>query len=183
MLTLCRAAVAAVVLTLLGAWAVPAGAQSMKIAVFDPGRVSEEASGAKKMQTDLAAIRNARQADVAAKEQVVSELRQRLQQQALSLSNDKRAAMELDIQRKIIALNALKETANQELQLEFTAAEQQFNEKLRVVVDQFARDKGFDVILDANMVAWSSVAVDVTTPIVDQYDLMFPADAPAGAGE
>ena len=42
---------------------------------------------------------------------------------------------------------------------------------------QTLREKGFDVILDVNAVAWSSVAIDVTTPIVDKYNQMFPVAA------
>jgi outer membrane protein len=181
MRTLIRAATVALALTVVGGWAAPAEAQT-KIAVFDPARVSEEAADAKKLQTDLSAMRDARQAEVAAKESEITDLRQRLQQQALSLSADRREALEIDIQRRIILLNAMKETANQELQLEFAAAESRFNSKLRQVVDTFARDKGFDVILDLNSVAWASVAIDVTTPIVDKYNQMYPV-AGGAAGE
>jgi outer membrane protein len=179
MRTLIRAAALALTLTVAGGWAVTDA--QMKIAVFDPARVSEEAVDAQKLQADLTAIRDSRQAEVLAKESEVNDMRQRLQQQALSLSIDRREAMEIDIQRRIIALNAMKETANQELQLEFAAAESRFNAKLRQVVDTFAREKGFDVILDVNAVAWSSVAIDITTPIVDKYNQLFPAAPPAGA--
>ena len=75
----------------------------------------------------------------------------------------------------------MKEVANQELQLEFAAAEARFNDKLRTVVEQYGRDQGFALILDASAVAWASTAVDVTTPIVDQYNRMFPAAPSAGA--
>ena len=175
-----RTAVVAVVLTLAAGLALPADAQAIKIGVFDPGRVSEEAADAKRLQSDLEAIRDTKQAEIAAKEQVLNELRQRLQQQALSLSADKRTTMEIDIQRKLLELNAMKDMATQELQLEFAAAEARFNEKLARVVDQFARDQGFALILDATTVAWAAAAVDVTTPIVDQYNRMYPAPA---AGE
>jgi outer membrane protein len=158
-----------------------AQAQTLKIGVFDPGRVSEEAADAMQLQADLTAIRQAKQTDLSAKEQVVNEMRQRLQQQALSLSTDKRATMEIEIQRKILGLNSAKDMASQELQLEFAAAEARFNEKLRQVVDQFARDQGFDMILDLNAVAWAAVTVDVTTQIVDQYNLMFPVASAAEA--
>jgi len=179
MRTLIRAAALALTLTVVAGWAVPAEAQT-KIAVFDPARVSEEASDAKKLQANLSAIRDARQAEVAAKESEVNDLRQRLTQQALSLSTDRRADLEIDIQRRLIMLNSMKETANQELQLEFAAAEARFNDKLRQVVDAFAREKGFDVIFDVNAVAWSSIAIDVTTPVVDKYNQMFPVEGAAG---
>ncbi len=179
--TIFRTAVAALTLALFAGLAVPAQAQSVKIGVFDPARVSEEVADVRQLQESLVKMREQKQAAIAAKEQVLIDLRQRLQQQALSLSPDKRTEMEVNIQRKLIEVNSMKEVANQELQLEFAAAEARFNDKLRTVVEQYGRDQGFALILDANAVAWASTAVDVTTPIVDQYNRMFPAAPSAGA--
>ncbi len=75
----------------------------------------------------------------------------------------------------------MKEVASQELQLEFAAAEARFNDRLNLVVEQYGRDQGFALILDATAVAWASTAIDVTTPIVDQYNRMFPATPAGGA--
>ena len=180
MRTIFRTTVVVFALVLFAGLAVPAQAQSVKIGVFDPARVSEEVAEVRQLQESLVKMREQKQAEITVKEQVVNELRQKLQQQALSLSPDKRTTMEVDIQRKLIEVNSMKEVASQELQLEFAAAEARFNEKLRTVVEQYGRDQGFALILDANTVAWASTAVDVTTPIVDQYNRLFPA-APAGA--
>ena len=173
-----RTTVAALALALLAGLAVPAQAQAIKIGVFDPTRVSEEVADAQQLQASLIGMREAKQAAIAIKEQALNDQRQRLQQQALSLSPDKRTTMEIEIQRKVIEVNALKEVANQELQLEFAAAEARFNDKLRAVVEQYGRDQGFVLILDSTSVAWASAAIDVTVPIVDQYNRQFPA-APA----
>ncbi len=156
-----------------------AQAQGIKIGVFDPARVSEEAVEARRLQAELEAIRDTKQAEITAQEQEVAALQQRLQQQALSLSPDKRTTLQIDIQRKMLSLNKSKELASQELQLEFSAAEAKFNEKLRSVVEQFGREEGFSIILDAQAVAWASNAVDVTTPIVDRFNRMFPVASAA----
>ena len=176
-----RIATAAFVLALAVGLAVPAHAQSIKIGVFDPARVSEEVADARELQANLIKMRETKQAEIAAKEQALNDLRQRLQQQALSLSPDKRTAMEIDVQRKAIEVNSMKDIASQELQLEFAAAEARFNDKLRAVVEQYGRDQGFALILDATSVAWASTAIDVTTPIVDQYNKMYPSAAGAAA--
>ena len=89
--------------------------------------------------------------------------------------------MEIDIQRLVIEVNSLKDVANQELQLEFAAAEARFNDKLRTVVEQYGRDQGFALILDSTTVAWASTAIDVTVPIVDQYNRLFPVSPAADA--
>ncbi len=179
--TIFRTTVAGFALALLAGLAVPAQAQAVKIGVFNPVRVSEEVSDAQQLQTNLVAMRETKQAAIAAKELALNDLRQKLQQQALSLSPDKRTTMEIDIQRKVIEVNSMKDIASQELQLEFAAAEARFNDKLRGVVEQYGRDQGFVLILDSTTVAWASMAIDVTVPIIDQYNRQFPASPAADA--
>jgi len=179
--TISRTTLAALALALLATLAVPVQAQAIKIGVFDPARVSEEVADAQQLQASLVAMRESKQTAIAAKEQALNAERQRLQQQALSLSPDKRTTMEIGIQRMVIEVNSLKEVANQELQLEFAAAEARFNDKLRGVVEQYGRDQGFVLILDSASVAWASTAIDVTVPIIDQYNRLFPAAPAAGA--
>ena len=160
--------------------ALAADAQAVKIGVFDPARVSEEAADAKRLQADLQALRDAKTSEIAAQETAINDLRQRLQQQALSLSADKRTSMEIDIQRRLLELNTAKELASQQMQLEFSAAEIGFNEKLARVVAQYGRDNGFAVILDSSSVAFAAAAVDVTTPIVDLFNQLYPGTPAAG---
>ena len=176
--TIFRTTIVALALALMAGLAVSTHAQAIKIGVFDPTRVSEEVEDAQQLQASLIQMRETKQAAIAVGETALNGLRQRLQQQALSLSVDKRTTMEIEIQRKVIEVNALKEVANQELQLEFAAAEARFNDKLRSVVEQYGRDHGFALILDSTTVAWAATAIDVTTPIVDQYNRQFPG-APA----
>lgn len=175
--TIFRTTITAFAVALLAGLTVSSQAQSVKIGVFDPTRVSEEVADVRQLQETLVKMREQKQSEIGAEEQILNNLRQRLQQQALSLSPDKRTSMEVEIQRKLIEVNSMKEVANQKLQLEFAAAEARFNDKLRTVVGQYGRDQGFALILDANTVAWASTAVDVTTPIVVQYNRMFPVAA------
>lgn len=56
-------------------------------------------------------------------------------------------------------------------------------EKLRVVIDKYAKDNGFALILDVSNpnspIAWASTAIDVTKDIVELYDKNAPIAAPA----
>jgi Skp family chaperone for outer membrane proteins len=156
--------------------AAPATAQStIKIGVFDSQRVSGEADEGKRIQGELAAMGEAKQQQLAAMEQQLNDLQQRLSQQQLSLSAERRTALEMDIQRMALALNTSKDLATRELQLEFAAAEAQFNEKLRTVVTQFGLDENFSLLLEYGAVAWSATSVEVTTAIIDLFNRMYPA--------
>lgn len=153
-----------------------AQAQStLKVGVFDPGRVSEEAVRAKKIQAELAAIRDAKQAEINAQEQEIGNLQQQIRQQALSLSPDKLATLEISVQRKLLELNTAKDLATRQLQLEIAAAEATFNGQLQAVVAELGRTESFELILDTGSVAWAAAAVDVTTAVIDQFDRMFPS--------
>lgn len=166
------AATAAALLVLLS---LPAVAQTAtKVAVFDPQRVSEETQEGQRAQTTLEAVRDHMQQEMTALEQTVADLQERLKQQALSLSIDKRTELEMDIQRKMLELSTLKDRSTRQLQLEIAGAEARFNEKLRNVVDQVGRAGGFAVVLDVSTVAWASTTVDVTTQVIDVFDKAYP---------
>ncbi|MHC4990941.1 MAG: OmpH/Skp family outer membrane protein [Planctomycetota bacterium] len=154
----------------------PTLAQSpLKVAVFDPQRVSEETIDGKRLQAELKAVSDRKQQELTAMEDEIKGLQQQLQQQALSLSVEKRTALELTIQRKLLALNNSQDLANRELQLEVQAAEGIFNEKLRAVLDDYGANESFDLILDRGSVAYAGAKIDVTTAIIDAFNKMFPA--------
>jgi outer membrane protein len=153
----------------------PVLAQGFRLGVFDPQRVSEETAEGKRVQNELSTLRDKMQGEISAKEATINELQQQLNQQALSLSADKRTSLQMDIQRKLLDLNNANDLASRELQLEVAAAQAKFNEKLMVVVEAVGREEGFDLILDRSLVAWSSEQIGMTTAIIDSFNKMFPA--------
>jgi len=174
-----RSILAVVTALVLGALAPAAWAQaSIKIGVFDSQRISEETIEGKRIQTELGALRDAKQQAISGQELVIGELQQRLSQQGLSLSAETRASLELDIQRRALALNTARDLATRELQLEVGAAEARFNEKLGVVVNRFGQDEGFALLLELGVTAWAANSVDVTTAIIDLFDRLYPAANP-----
>jgi len=164
--------------TCLGVAATQAYAQStFKLGVFDPQRVSEETIEGKRIQAKLEALRDERQSEITSDEGKINDLQKQLSQQSLSLSPEKRAQMEIEIQKRILELNSRKDTMSKSFQLEIAAEEARFNEKLRAVLSQFARDEEFSVILEVAAVAYASASVDVTTAVIDRFNKMYPESA------
>ena len=149
---------------------------TLKIGVFDPNRVSAEAADAIRAQTLLQQTRDIKQQEIAQRESAIQALQQQLQQQALSLSSERRLSLELNIQRQVLEVNAEKELATRQLQLELAAAEARFNEQLRTVLSEFAKSESFDLILDTGAVAYISESIDVTTALIDQFNRLYPVD-------
>jgi outer membrane protein len=150
----------------------------MKIGVFDAQRISEETNEGKRVQAYLNDFKDKKMADLAARRKEVEDLQKQLQAQALSLSPDKRSALEKDIQKKLLDLNQAQEAANREMQLELSEAQSKFQEQLMAVVEQFGRDEGFSLLLEKSVVAFADNALDVTTALVDRFNRLVPAPAP-----
>ncbi len=143
---------------------------ALKIGVFDPQRVSEETEEGKKVQADLTALRDKKQAEISAREKDLTDLQSQLTEEALSLSTAKRSALEKEIQKKALEIQQAREGARNEMQFELASAQNKFQDKLLAVVEQFGRDEGFTIILDRSMAAYATTGIDVTTAIVDRFN-------------
>lgn len=157
------------------AWAPEAEAQ-MKIGVFDPQRVSEETQEGKRIQAQLGAMKDEKQRQLTDKETQLQALSNQLDQQALTLSTEKRTALQVQIERLKLDLDNARKLATQELQLEVAAAQAAFNERLIRAVNQFGQTQGYDLLLESSLVAFASTKIDVTTGVIDVFDKLGPVD-------
>jgi outer membrane protein len=149
-------------------------AQTTKLGVFNAQVVSESTDMGKRIQAELTTFTETKESEIAKRQERVTVLRQQLSQQSLSLSPDKRSALEKDIQRHVLELQSFQEAAGRELELEYASATKDFQEKLMLAVDSFGADEGFSIILDRSQVAWAHAGIDVTSAIVDRFNKMFP---------
>lgn len=160
-------------------------AQQAKIGVFEFGRVSQETAEGQRIQKKLREYQEAKQADLAAKEQELKDLNDKLVAQALSLSPERRAAMEKDLQKKQNDLQTAREGAQREWQIEFNEAQSGFQQKVIDVVEAIGREQGYLVILERDQCVFRADAVDITPEVVKRLDQMSPppaADAGGAAG-
>ncbi len=150
---------------------VPALAQgTMKIGVFDPVRISEETIAGKQTQEALKTFLEAKQRDLAEKEQELQALQAQAQSSSLSLSQDKLAELDKTLQLKALDLNAARESAQREWQLERNDAQAKFEQQLLAVINEFGKREGFDLLLDRSAVAYAAQGSDVTTALVDLFN-------------
>lgn len=167
-------------LALLLPAAAPARAQSVKVGVFDAQAVSENSEMGKRIQAELTAFTDAKEAEISLRQERLAVMRKDLSQQSLSLSSEKRAMQEKQIQRQILELQSFQEAASRELELEYGSATNDFREKLIATVASFGGDEGFSLILDRSQIAWAAVGVDVTSAVIDRFNRMFPVESATG---
>lgn len=94
-----------------------------------------------------------------------------------------------DLARKIDSLtkafNRDAEDAQAELEQEQNKMLNELGQKMMVVIDKYAKDNGYSVILDVSNpqtpVLYASNSVDITKDIIDLYDKNAPAAPPAGS--
>lgn len=172
-----RAWIFPLVLVLAGGSAL-AQSGGAKIGVFDPNRILQETEEGKRVSAQITQYRDAKQAELDRKRKEIVDLQTQLQTQGLSLSAEKRAELEKQAQKKSLELNSAVEAAQREDQLETTEALSKFQSQIMGVLEQFAREEGFDVILEKSLVAFSAPSVDVTSMLVERFNTLLPAAAP-----
>jgi outer membrane protein len=167
-------------LALALSFALGAQAQALKVGVFDAQAVSENSEMGKRIQAELEAFTDSKEAQIAQRQEKVAVMRKDLSQQSLSLSPDKRAMLEKDIQRLMLELQSFQESASRELELEYGSATNEFRDKLVATVASFGNDEGFSVILDRSQVAWAAAGIDVTSAVIDRFNSMYPVAQETG---
>src|SRR5262245_9660875 len=105
----------ALLVLMTGAPPLRAQAEVPKYGVFDPETVWKLTDVGKKYNQDLNDARDKLQSDIDKKQADIDALRDKLRQQQASLSEDKAAQMQRDIQNKTIELNRMTDDATREM--------------------------------------------------------------------
>ena len=105
-------------------------AEAPRIGVFDPETVWKLTDVGKKYNQDLNDARDKLQTDIDKKQADIDALRDKLRQQQASLSEDKAAQMQRDIQNKTIELNRMTDDATREMKSQLSDVQNKFQQML-----------------------------------------------------
>jgi outer membrane protein len=99
------------------------------------------------------------------------------------MSESSKQQIARDIDTKTKRLNRTMEDAQAELQQDEQKALQTIYQRMQVVLDKYAKDHGYSLILDVSSqqtpVLFASNGIDVTKDIIDLYDQNTGGAAPA----
>ena len=113
----------------------------------------------------------------------VDELQKKFNAQQDKLSDEARGELLKQIDAKKKTLQRNYEDANTDIQAQQNEIANRIGQKLVEVLDKFAKDNSFTLILDvsgqASPVLWAASSVDVTKPVVDAYNVHSGVAAPA----
>ena len=112
--------------------------------------------------------------DLEGKQNEINSLKDQLQKGANTLSEQTKQNLYRDIDAKTTKLNRDVQDAEAEWNEDQQKVLQQLGQKMMVVIDKYARDNGYTLILDVSSpqtpVLYASNTIDITKDIIELYD-------------
>ncbi len=165
--------------------AASAASAPSKIAVMNVRNAIVATAEGKQAQAQLQSQFAPKQAELQALQKQIEDLQRRMTDGARTLSDDEKAKM----QREGELLSRRLQRGNDDLNEELNAAQGEvvdgIGRKMLEVLDRYARENGFTVVLDTSAqgspVVYGSSQSDITQEIVRLYDQAYPVKSAAGA--
>jgi outer membrane protein len=160
----------------------PAGPAPTKIGIIN---IELAIIGSNEGQRDFSALQKKfepKQNELQAMNKEVEDLKKQLNIQGNTMNDDARANLVKNIELKQKNLQRSAEDAQNDFQTQQKELANQIGRKMLAVLDKYAKDNGFAVILDVSSpqspVLWAGVSTDVTKEIVDAYNVQSGVAAP-----
>ncbi len=162
--------------------ALSAGAQNPgKIGVINIQSAIATTKDGQKAASDLQARFGPKRAEIDKRQADISQLQDQLNRGRNTLSQEAQQNLVREIDAKTKSLNRETEDARADLEQDQQKIMSQLGGRIMAVVDKYAKDNGYTLILDVSNpqtpVLYASNTIDITKDIIDLYD----KNAPAGA--
>lgn len=146
--------------------------EPFRIAVIDPNRIVEESPQYEAARNLLSAEAQEREAELASQQEDIARLETRLERDGALMRSDEMTRLRNDIRARERRLRY----AQEEMQADFALRQSDLRTKLvqqvEEVVEQVAKDKGFDLILSEGIV-YSSPRADISGEVIDRLKEVF----------
>jgi outer membrane protein len=170
-------------------------ARPPRVAVIDMARVSAEsvlgksyASQLEKLQNDINTAATQKQTELGKLDTALKTLQDELEKQGSVLSPEARDKKQQEITRKARDRQAFLEDGQAEINRMRERAQQQaqsinneFQVKVRPIVEQVAKEKNYDLVLDSQVAYTINKDFDITAAVIAKADEAGKAAAPAAA--
>jgi Skp family chaperone for outer membrane proteins len=174
---------ACVGLTILGAGLAFSQQEAPRIGVFDSQAVWQQTEEGKKFQAQLAAFRDGKIAEIGSRETELGKLKDKLKEQEVSLSDEKRNQMLKDIDQKTIDLKRLNDDATREMKAQLGDSQDQFQKELIEVVTALGKEKKYMMILEKSIVVYNDSVADVTGEVIAKFNQLYKGGPAAPAAK
>ncbi|MFQ5525390.1 MAG: OmpH family outer membrane protein [Thermoanaerobaculia bacterium] len=166
-------AAAALLVTLAGPVMVSAQvAPGPKVAVINVVQLLEESQPGKKGIEDLKALQKAKADERDAMQAEAKELQEKISQGQFSLSEDKLAELQRQLEQKTIDLRRFNDDANRELQDKQTAMLQQIQNLVMPIIEAVGREGGYTMIFNKfeSGLVYANETIDITSQVMERLN-------------
>ena len=147
-----------------------------KIGVMNVLRAIVECSEGKQANEEFQKKFEAKRDELSRKQKEIETLQQQLKSQAATLNDDARAGLTKSITQKTTDLQRSQEDAEKEFNELRNQIFNRIGSKLAPLVQQYAKEKNFTLVLDSSsqttQLTYVDPATDITDDIVKRYDAM-----------
>ncbi|MFQ5816719.1 MAG: OmpH family outer membrane protein [Terriglobia bacterium] len=166
--------------------AAPPSATTLKVAVLDLQAAVWRTQEGQEAQEEMQAQFAPHSAELQKLVQEIQEIENRLRTQERTLSNEARTQLVRDLDRKRRTGQRLQEDLQTDSQIAQNDHAGTILEKMQKVIDQYAREKGYAIVINSsanpNPVIYRAPAVEITDDVIRLYDQLYPvATKPAEA--
>jgi outer membrane protein len=123
----------------------------------------------------------AKKAEFDKRQNEIAAMQDQLQKGSATMTDDAQRKLAHEIDRKTKAINYEADGTQSEYEQEQADTTQALLKKFRAVVDRYARDNGFGLVIDVSnpqsQTFWWASAMDITHDVVRAYDAAYPAAA------
>lgn len=158
-------------------------AQPSKVGIIHIQNTIVATKDGQKALSELQARFEPKRKELEKKQGEVQALQEQLRKGSNTMSDDAKQKLVRDIDARLKTFNRDSEDAQTEWDQEQGKILNELGQKLMVVIDKYARDNGFALILDVSSpqspVLYAANGIDITNDIVALYDKNSPGAAPA----
>lgn len=124
----------------------------------------------KKAETTLRKEIEERQKKLQAEGQKIQAAMEELRKQGMVMDEKSRAEKEAAIQKQVMGFEESKARNQQEFQKRDQEISEPIIKKLRGIVSELAKEKGYTLVIDTNSVVYAETSDDITAEVIKRYD-------------
>lgn len=169
------AARAAVWCLALAGLATAAGAQQaapLKVAVIDVQRLLTDSAEGKSAMDKLKALGESKKQEIEGLQSEITDMRNRLTEGRLSLSEERQEEIEKQLQAKLVDLRRVQEDANRELEQEQDKALGAIEAKVIPLIAKIASEQGYTMVFNKfqSGLLYATDSIDITDSVLQRFD-------------
>ena len=157
-------------LALLAGAAASASAADLKIGYIVTPRLLAESKLGKESSAKLKAKAESAEKGLEGKMNQVKKLQEDIQKRMAVLNDSEKAKLGEEYERQVRDAKRMKEDAQREFDKARSEIENDMMTKFRTVIEKFAKDNGYDLVLDAGTLLYISQKADVTNEVIQLAD-------------